>query len=508
MTTTAYTTRRSRHRRSPEERAAMEREALQRAREGFSVANEAAIVEGFTNRGIPESDIRPRVNVLTFHAWRALGRQVRKGEKSVRIPTWVPITQDDPETGESKVVGKRPKMAYVFHVSQTDPIATVVVGLTTVRRQGAGRLNPAGTNSSIDGPRTQEPIMESTVPVPIEPQELACNGTSTPAWNPVSTPSTSPSTPASICPAAVYLAGLAPGSRRTMRAALDTIARTATGPRAATVAAFDFPWHQLRHEHTAAIRAALADRYAPSTATKMLAALRGVLRAAWRLGLVDGESYHRAVDVPAVRGDRLPRGRALTAGELRSLFEVCASDSSPAGRRDAALLAVLYGAGLRRSEVVNLDLADYDRDTGALAVRGAKGNRDRLAYLAGGARQALDDWLSVRGNADGPLFVPVTKGKAVRLGDRMSAQAVYGLLRKRGAQANVGAFSPHDLRRSFVSDLLDAGADVSMVQKLAGHAQPTTTAKYDRRPERSKRKAAELLHVPYVVNAEKAARPQ
>ncbi len=157
---------------------------------------------------------------------------------------------------------------------------------------------------------------------------------------------------------------------------------------------------------------------------------------------------------------------------------------------------------------MGLELADYDRETGALSVRGAKANRDRLAYLAGGARQALDDWLLIRGDADGPLFVPVTKGHVVRLGDRMSAQAVYGLLRKRGAQANVGTFSPHDLRRSFVSDLLDAGADVAMVQKLAGHAQPTTTAKYDRRPERSKRKAAELLHVPYVANGKTPARPQ
>lgn len=296
-------------------------------------------------------------------------------------------------------------------------------------------------------------------------------------------------------PVAVYLAGLSSGSRRTMLTALNTIAAMATDGRAD---AESFPWHQLRHVHTAAIRSGLAERYAPATANKHLAALRGVLKACWRLGLIDGEAYQRAADVPSVKGQRLPKGRSLTAGELRALFEACARDQSAAGRRDAALLAVLYGAGLRRSEVVGLELADYDRDTGALTVRSGKGNKERIAYVNGGGKQALEDWLAVRGDAEGPLFVAVRKGGSIRLGHQVSTQAVYGVVRKRGEEAGVEPFSPHDLRRSFVGDLLDAGADVSMVQRLAGHSQVTTTQRYDRRPEQAKRKAAQLLHVPYL----------
>ncbi len=295
-------------------------------------------------------------------------------------------------------------------------------------------------------------------------------------------------------PVAVYLAGLSAGSRRTMLGALDTMAGLAAGGRAD---ARSFPWHELRHQHTAAIRSRLAEQYSAATANKMLAALRGVLKAAWRLGLMDGETYHRAVAVTSVKGCVLPKGRSLTAGELRAMFEPCARDSSAAGRRDAALLAVLYGAGLRRAEVVALDLADYDRETGALTIRAGKGNKERIAYVTGGAWQALDDWVVTRGGCDGPLFVPVRKGGLLRLGRRLADQSVYGALRKRAKQAGLDRFSPHDLRRTFVSDLLDAGADIAMVQRLAGHSQPSTTARYDRRPEQAKRKAAELLHVPF-----------
>jgi site-specific recombinase XerD len=120
-----------------------------------------------------------------------------------------------------------------------------------------------------------------------------------------------------------------------------------------------------------------------------------------------------------------------------------------------------------------------------------------LVYATNGAGIALTDWLAVRGRTPGPLFVPIDK--AGRAADRpMTGQAVLYVLAKRGAQARVANFSPHDLRRSFVTDLLDAGADVVIVQKLAGHAQIATTARYARRPAAAKRRAAELLHVPYA----------
>jgi len=339
-------------------------------------------------------------------------------------------------------------------------------------------------STSTEPPEASEPQPDppgTIAPAPLAPELLPA-------------PTTSP-VPLDQNPAAVYLARLAPGSRRTMRGALDAIASLLSGGQADAEA---LPWHQLRYQHTTAVRAALVERYAPSTANKHLAALRGVLKEAWRLGQMESDHYHRAADLPGVKGTTLPKGRALSSGEIRALFEACA-DGKPGGARDAALMATLYGGGLRRSESVALDHpVDYEPSTGALAVREGKGRKARYAYLPAGGRAAMDAWIEVRGDEPGPLLVPVRKGGLVIV-RRMTPQAVLYALRKRQEMAaGVAPFSPHDLRRTFIGDLLDAGADLAAAQRLAGHAQVGTTARYDRRPEEMKRRAAELLHVPFV----------
>lgn len=294
-------------------------------------------------------------------------------------------------------------------------------------------------------------------------------------------------------PAVVYMARLAPGSRRSMTGSLVTIAALLSSSSTWET----LPWSSLRYQHTQAVRAKLDEMFAPSTTNRHLAALRGVLREAWRLGLIDGDDYHKAVDVPSVRVESLPAGREVSAGELRALFAVCADDKSPAGARDAALLAVLYGGGLRRDEAVHLDLADYALDTGALTVRHGKRRKERIVYLARGGRAALSEWLKVRGEMPGPLFCPINKGGRLTI-RALTAQVTRTTLLKRAEEAKVAGFSPHDLRRSFVSHLLDAGADLAIVQRLAGHASVTTTARYDRRGEVAKAKAAEMLNVPFA----------
>jgi len=239
----------------------------------------------------------------------------------------------------------------------------------------------------------------------------------------------------------------------------------------------------------------LNEIYKPATVNKMLSALRGVLKQAYLLNQMSADDYQRAIMVKSVEGSTLPRGRELSSGEISALMQACENDKTSAGVRDAAIIAVMYVGGLRREEVTTLDISDYDHDTGKMIIRG-KRQKERTAYLQNGAGRAIEDWLNIRGTIEGALFNPINKGGKVTT-RRLTNQAIYNMLKKRAEEAGVSEFSPHDLRRTFVSDLLDAGADIAVISKMAGHANVQTTARYDRRPEEAKRKAAGLLHVPY-----------
>ena len=316
--------------------------------------------------------------------------------------------------------------------------------------------------------------------------------------------------PAAVNPVNVYLSGLVSAqSERTMRAALNEIARmigaqtveidNPGGKRKKTLdmTALTVQWHALRYQHTAAIRARLIERYPAATANKMLSALRGVLKEAWRLGLMSAEDYRRAVDLKGVKGETIPAGREITDGEILALVKVCKRDKTPSGARDAALIGVLFAGGLRRAEVAALDMDNYNHATGRIDVKRGKGGKDRTVYLTNGAKTALDVWLIERGMNPGKLFTPILKSGQVQPEKPMSAQAIYNMLVKRGKEAELSDFSPHDFRRTFISTLLDRSVDIATVSKLAGHADPKTTARYDRRGEETKQRAAEKIHFPF-----------
>ena len=304
-------------------------------------------------------------------------------------------------------------------------------------------------------------------------------------------------TAASREPVMVYLAGLAATGRRAMQCRLEAAALVLQGMapgRGQQKPELNLPWHELTFAHVSALRSKLQEHYqSAATINLTLAAVRGVTRAAFNLGLMPAEEYQRIRNVPPLKCERLPSGRALARGEVEALLDVCSD--TPAGRRDAALIALMYTTGLRRSEVAGLNRGDYESTTGELRVRG-KGNKERLVHVVNGTSLALADYLTVRGDDDGPLFLPSQKGGEL-VGRRMTAQAVYGLLKQRAEQAGTKSFGPHDLRRSCITALLEAGADLGTVQKLAGHSNIQTTARYDCRDEKAKRQAAGLLHVAY-----------
>ena len=297
--------------------------------------------------------------------------------------------------------------------------------------------------------------------------------------------------PVTLHPAAVYLSSLSEGSRRSMLSSLNEIARLLTE---GECDAFSIDWSKLRYHHTAAVRTALKQRLAPTTTNKMLVALRRVLTEAYRLDLIEASDYHKAVDIANVKGTGKLRGRALTTGEIESLIECCYEKGGALDVRDAAVIAILRCGGIRRQEIVRLNLDDLDLDSGELTILKGKGGKFRLVYLTTEAISMIEDWLKVRGDLPGPLICPVNKGGNVILRHFASdGDGIYKLVKARAISAGVKHFSPHDFRRTFCSDLLAEGEDVFTVQELAGHASPATTAKYDRRGEGRKRRAVKRL---------------
>jgi site-specific recombinase XerD len=289
-------------------------------------------------------------------------------------------------------------------------------------------------------------------------------------------------------PAAVYLARLtSTKSRRTQKGALEAIARLVSGGQQGIL---EFGWAGLRYQHTAAIRSKLAGSYAPSTANRMISALRGVLEEAWQLGLINADEYHRAAKIKNIKAETLPTGRALAKSEIDALVGTCKS-TAPIDIRDAAILGVLR-SGPRRFEVAGLDLADWDLTEGSLKIVG-KGRKERTIYLLDWAIAALQSWLVIRGAEPGSLFHPINKGGKITP-KRLSDEAIRTILLKRAESAGVVDISPHDWRRTFASDLLDSGADIVTTQKLLGHADPKTTARYDRRGEATKKRAVRNLN--------------
>jgi integrase/recombinase XerD len=218
--------------------------------------------------------------------------------------------------------------------------------------------------------------------------------------------------------------------------------------------------------------------FSPSSVARLVVSLRGLYRFLVREGRVDNDPT-AGLGVP-----KLPRSlpKAIPLEDVERLIDL--PDTSPLGRRDKALIEVLYGTGLRISELAALDVDDIDVEEGTLLVRAGKGNKSRVIPVGRAARKAVADYLTV------------TRSELVKKGVKRSAQdrsalflnARGGRLSRQGCwkilkgYARTGGLedkvSPHTLRHSFATHMLDAGADIRAVQELLGHASLATTQVY------------------------------
>lgn len=213
-----------------------------------------------------------------------------------------------------------------------------------------------------------------------------------------------------------------------------------------------------------------------SSAGRTVVAVRGFHRFAVRDGLA---THDPSAGVrPPSPAKRLPK--ALSLGDVEAILEAAGAAGTALAQRDRALLEVLYGTGARISEAVGLDVDDIDLDEGTVLLRG-KGSKERIVPVGSYARDAVASYVTGArtdlvaagsGNAAGALFLNARGG-------RLSRQSAWTVIVRAAERAGVTAeVSPHTLRHSFATHLLEGGADVRVVQELLGHASVTTTQIY------------------------------
>lgn len=210
------------------------------------------------------------------------------------------------------------------------------------------------------------------------------------------------------------------------------------------------------------------------SAGRAVIAVRGLHRFAQREGLTAGDPARQVR--PPSPPQRLPK--AIAVSEVTTLLAAAGADETPLAVRDRALLELLYGTGARISEVVALAVDDLDPAEAMVRLVG-KGGRERVVPVGSYARAAVDAYL-VRGR---PALAGAGRGSPALFlnarGGRLSRQSAWTVLRAAAERAGLaGSISPHTLRHSFATHLLDGGADVRVVQELLGHASVTTTQVY------------------------------
>ena len=278
-------------------------------------------------------------------------------------------------------------------------------------------------------------------------------------------------------PLTVYLHTLAPSGQRSIKSLLKT-AIALIDPQA-TIESFD--WSSLRYEDMVQIRYQLLnDGKSLHTVNTTLAALRGIVRTTFNMGLLDADTLLRVISIKSVKGESLPAGRALSKQEVSQLLKMSRKGKDLISIRNCAMLYLLIYTGVRRDELVNLKVSDYDPKNHTLVVRLGKGRRQRKIPLTKQVEDKLIKWMKMLSKCNTALFSRILKNNTIST-KKLSTQSVYNVVVEYSMMAKIERCTPHDLRRTFITQKLQGGSDVIQVRKLAGHSDLHTTLLYDRR---------------------------
>jgi len=286
-----------------------------------------------------------------------------------------------------------------------------------------------------------------------------------------------------------YIGGLAPSGRRGITSLLN---RSASILKSGADAA-DYPWEQLNYAAVAKVRAALLDDgYAVSSVNMALSALRGVAQTTFNLNCMDAETLARIRSVKRVSGDIQRKGRALDRQEIRALIQAAKQHPQPVRRyRDIAIVLTLCGTGLRAGELVKLERRDYCN--GILTVRQGKGRKYREIHVADAVDKAIRAWLKVSADETNSTLFSRIQHRGEVVIQPLTTTGLTSILLKLQHTSGIERFTPHDLRRTFITRLLEQGVDINTVRQLAGHSDISTTTRYDFRDENMKTSASKKI---------------
>lgn len=293
-------------------------------------------------------------------------------------------------------------------------------------------------------------------------------------------------------PMRVFLTSrVSPRTRHTMKQSLDRVAVILESR------AEHIPWHQLDFQHTALIQSKLIAKFKPATVNVTLAAVRGVMKTAWKLNLLSLEQFTRATAWEKVRSSRLIAGHDIIPEDVLALRSFCNSEPDPYGAYCKGIFAILFGGGLRATETCDLTTDSYDKFERSVQII-RKGQKEVEISIGKSEAEDLENWISVRKTLSIPtkwLFVRVMRNGKIKPVPN-TQKSLHKLCLDISIRANLSrTFSPHDCRRTFCTRLLESGIDLATVQRLMSHESPETTIRYDKRQHKTDAAARDRVKI-------------
>jgi integrase/recombinase XerD len=290
------------------------------------------------------------------------------------------------------------------------------------------------------------------------------------------------------CPCALYLGRLSPTSRSSIASQLNSVAKLMNWPDD-----YGSYFAKIDYQQALVIRTVLTNAgWQPRSVNRAMIAIRGIIKVAVMMGQADQKEAAHIATIDRLKHPE-HQGTPLSAKQVNQLFTLLERGRCAVAKRNVAVFALLLGTGLRRSELVALLLSDYNRRDHTLLVRNGKGNKSRLLFLPIWCQEHIAVWLRERRLEDGFLLCKTyTSGKVVPdVG--MTVSSVYRLIKQKLTAIGVPNVSPHDMRRTFITRLLEQNVDINTVRQMAGHADIRTTTVYDKRDHQFMKQAAQTL---------------